>query len=53
MNDLSKTIWATAAVLMVLWLAGMVFNFGPIIHVLLALAVILGISELVSQRGRV
>jgi hypothetical protein len=53
MNDVSKTIWAMVAILMVLWLAGVLFNFGPIIHVLLALAVILGISDVVSNRTRV
>jgi hypothetical protein len=51
-NDVSKTIWAMVAGLMVLWLAGVVFSFGPIIHVLLTLAVILAISEVVSHRGR-
>jgi hypothetical protein len=52
MNDVSKTIWATTAILMVLWIVGLAINFGPIIHVLLALAMILAISELVTNRTR-
>jgi len=50
---MTATIWWTAAVLMAMWILGVVFNIGPIAHTLLALAVILAITNVISSRTRI
>ena len=50
---MTATIWWTAAALMVMWVAGVVFNIGPIVHTLLALAVILAITNVITNRTRI
>jgi hypothetical protein len=49
----AATIWWSAAVLMAMWVLGVVFNIGPIVHTLLALAVILAITNVVTNRTRI
>ena len=50
---MAATIWWTAAALMVMWILGVAFNIGPIIHTLLVLAVVLVITNLVTYRTRI
>lgn len=50
---MTATIWWTAAVLMVMWVLGVAFDVGPVVHTLLALAVVLAITNLVTGRTRI
>lgn len=49
---LSTTIWWTVAALLVLWVVGVAFNFGSVVHVLLTLALVLAAANLVAGRTR-
>lgn len=50
---MAATMWWTAAVLAVMWVLGLAFQVGPIVHVLLALAVILVITNVLNERTHV
>jgi hypothetical protein len=52
MNNLSSVLWTVAAILLVLWLVGMVSQttLGGFVHVLLLLIVIAVVFELVRPK---
>jgi hypothetical protein len=50
---MTETIWWTAAALLVMWILGVAFNVGSVVHTLLALAVVLVITNLVTGRTRI
>lgn len=50
---MTVTIWWTVAALMVIWILGVAFNVGPVVHTLLALAAVLAITNLVTGRTRI
>jgi len=43
-------LWTILAVVLVLWLLGMVANIGSLIHLLLVVAVIVLIAQLITGR---
>jgi hypothetical protein len=47
--DITTTIWWTVAVLLVMWMGAVAANFGPVAHVLLALAGVLAVTNLVTR----
>ena len=52
MNSMSAVIWIVAAVLLVVWLGGIIASstFGGLLHVLLVLGVAAVVFELVRSR---
>jgi hypothetical protein len=52
MNGVSGVFWIVAAILIVIWLAGMIASstFGGLLHVLLILGIIAVVVELVRPK---
>jgi len=45
-------IWVAIAVALVLWLAGLLANVGPLVNLLLVAAAILLVAQVVNERDR-
>ncbi len=45
-------IWVAIAVALVLWLAGLLANLGPLVNLLLVAAAILLVAQVVNERDR-
>jgi len=45
-------IWVAIAVGLVLWLAGLLANLGPLVNLLLVAAAILLVAQVVNERDR-
>ena len=44
-------IWIAVAVLLVLWLAGLLLQLGPLVNLLLVAAAVLLVAEVIRERG--
>ena len=45
-------IWVAIAIALVLWLAGLLANLGPLVNLLLVAAAILLVAQVVNERDR-
>ena len=45
-------IWVAIAAALVLWLAGLLANLGPLVNLLLVAAAILLVAQVVNERDR-
>jgi hypothetical protein len=45
-------LWSSLAVVLVLWLAGLLLRIGPIVNLLLVVAAVLLVIELINERER-
>jgi hypothetical protein len=54
MNAISAVLWTFVAIVLVLWLVGMVasYTFGGLIHLLLLVLLIAVVVEIVRSAGR-
>jgi len=43
-------IWIAIAVALVLWLAGLLLQFGPLVNLLLVLAAVLLVVQVINER---
>lgn len=45
-------LWSSLAVVLLLWLAGLLLRIGPLVNLLLVVAAVLLVIELINERER-